>query len=206
MQTEIRLVADKVAKRFGMRPVLRGVSFEVPVGKVVAVTGHNGAGKSTLLRIVASLVATSAGQMRWHEGARARTPHEYRAQVGLFAPDAPVYRELSALENLQFFARARGAQTSDSELCDHLAQFALRERQNDLAGDLSSGLRARLGFAAATLHAPQILLLDEPSANLDEAGRALVRTVLEAQRRRGIALLATNDTRDLDLCDGYLEL
>src|ERR671916_514877 len=109
------LHAHLLSKRFGARPVFRGVSFEVPAGRVVAVAGHNGAGKSTLLRIVAGLVAPSAGEVSLKEGETQLLPQEYRTRIGLFAPDAPVYRELSALENLQFFARARGSKIPDEE-------------------------------------------------------------------------------------------
>ena len=200
------LVAQQLSKRFGARPVFRGVSFEVAPGRVVAVAGSNGAGKSTLLRIVAGLVAPSAGDVALREGETVLSPGEYRSRVGLFAPDAPVYRELSALENLRFFARARGLKISDEELRAHLERFALKGRAADLAGELSSGLRARLGFAVATLHAPSLLLLDEPSANLDEAGRELLAGVLAEQRQRGLALLATNDVRDFSVCDERIEL
>jgi heme exporter protein A len=86
-------------------------------------------------------------------------------------------------------------------LGNHLSQFGLGSRADDLAGDLSSGLRARLGLAVATLHEPRVLLLDEPAANLDEAGRDILRRVLDAQRTRGIALVATNDAREATTYD-----
>jgi heme exporter protein A len=198
------LVASRLGKRYGSRVVFKNLEFSLTSGTVVAVLGANGAGKSTLLRLAAGLLRPDAGEIKV-QGASSSlnviSGAELRASCGLSAPDAPLYRELSCLENLEFFAQARGVNHQNEALLSHLEKFALRARRDDLAGDLSSGLRARLQLAVATLHNPPILLLDEPSANLDEAGRALLKQVLEEQRKRGLALVATNDTRDLELCD-----
>lgn len=194
------LRARDLGKRFGTRTVFRGVSFEVESGRIAAIVGRNGSGKSTLLRLVGGLMRPTAGSISWNEET------ELRWICGLAAPDAPVYRELTALENLEFVARVRGLKVSRDELLNHLEEFGLQNRDADFAGELSSGLRARLGFAVATLPRPTILLLDEPGANLDEAGRKLVMRVLETQRARGIALVATNDARESALCDEAIEL
>ena len=193
------LRAVKVGKRFGSRVVLRDASFEVAPGSVLGVVGRNGAGKSTLLRVVCGLVAPSRGQVVWNGDSP-------RGRCALFAPDAPLYRELTCLENLRFWTHSRG---SNDELRAHLREFALSERANDFAGDLSSGLRARLGLCVAAWHAQNdhpIFLLDEPTANLDEAGRSLVALVVESHRSRGVTLLATNDERDLLMCDAVFEI
>jgi len=193
------LRAQGVGKRFGPRVVLRDASFEVETGQVLGVVGRNGAGKSTLLRVVCGLTSPSRGVVLWNE-------QSTRSHCALFAPDAPLYRELSCLENLRFWTHGRG---DDTLLRAHLNTFALAERANDFAGDLSSGLRARLGLCVAAWHAEHahpILLLDEPTANLDEAGRALVAGLIEAHRPRGVTLLATNDSRDLAMCDDVFEI
>ena len=187
------LRGEKLGKRFGSRIVLRNLDFCVECGQIAAVVGPNGAGKSTLLKIVAGLVAPSAGKVKCD------LIGEPGLWCGLCAPDAPLPRELSAHENLEFIARLRGLarETPDA----HLDRWQLRARRNDLAGELSSGLRTRLQLAAATMHSPGVLLLDEPSANLDEAGRELLKQLLLDQREHGIALLATNDEREAALCD-----
>ncbi len=188
------LSVHNLAKHYGARAVFRGVSFEVARGSVAAIVGSNGAGKSTLLRILAGLLRPARGEIVWSENDIRR---------GLFAPDAPVYRELSVTENLEFFARA---QTEIIDLSAHIARFNLTQRRHDLAGDLSSGWRARLQMCVATLGAPGVLLLDEASAHLDADGLELLHGVLREQRERGIALVATNDPRQAALCDFQITL
>jgi heme exporter protein A len=181
-----------LAKRYGARLVFRDLSFEVQSGQVVAIAGNNGAGKSTLLKIIAGLVRPASGEVN--------LPSESSDRLcGLFAPDAPLYRELSVLENLEFFRTASLVAPESLKL--HLERFHLTSRAGQLVGDLSSGWRARLQLAVATLGDPLILLLDEPSAHLDENGLELLQGVLESQRKRGIALVATNDPREAARCD-----
>ena len=193
-----------VGKRFGTRVVMRDVSFEVEGGEVVAIVGRNGAGKSTLLRLVAGLTQPTIGRIAWIEDG-VENEDNLGWRCGLCAPDAPLYRELTVGENLEFWAQMRSA-VAREELQAYLERFQLRARWNDLAGELSSGLRARLQLAVATWHRPSILLLDEPGANLDEAGRALLSEIVTEQRARGITLLATNDAREAELADRRVEL
>ena len=197
------LRARGLAKRFGARRVFGPLDFEVASGKVIAVIGRNGAGKSTLLKIVAGLERASRGEIVWRDQ---KSEDQQRLLCGLAAPDAPHPRELSVLENLDFVSSVRGLKLGKDDLLSHLESCGLHGREHDLAGELSSGLRTRLSLSIATLHAPPILLLDEPGANLDESGRALLHRVLEVQRTRGIALVATNDAREADLCDVRIEL
>lgn len=191
------LRGEKLGKRFGERLVLRDVSFEAASGTVLGIVGRNGAGKSTLLRIVSGLVAPSRGRILWNDAPT-------RGFCALSAPDAPLYRELTCLENLHLFAGG-----DKSLLQDHLDKFSLGKRAHDYAGDLSSGLRARLGLCLADYfarNAHPILLLDEPTANLDEAGRSLVENLVREHKPRGVTLIATNDPRDLGLCDSIFEI
>lgn len=190
------LEARQLFKRFESRLVLRNLNFQVAPGRCYAVVGRNGAGKSTLLRVVAGLIAPSRGSIQWNDSST-------KGMCALSAPDAPLYRELTCLENLRFFAQGR---VDESELRAHLAKWDLEPRANDFAGELSSGLRARLGLAVASWFELPVLLLDEPSANLDESGRELVARFVDEQKSRGITLLATNDSRDLSWCDGEIQV
>jgi len=189
------LQVQNLGKRYGSRLVLRNVSFEAEPGQVIAVLGANGAGKSTLLRLVCGLTPPSEGRVLWHGASP-------RGHCALAAPGAPVYRELTCLENLSFFAQ--GASTE--ALTSHLGRWGLEKRTQDLASDLSSGLRARLQLSVAAWFEPGVLFLDEPTENLDAAGRELVEKLVGEQRGRGVTLLATNDPRDVALCDLQLVL
>lgn len=185
------LQATQLFKRFGDRLVLRALEFQVQPGEVVAIVGANGTGKSTLLRLVCGLLEPTRGTVTWNG-------QSTRGHCALAAPDAPLYRELTCLENMAFFSRLPSTR---EELHQHLSHFELGKRAEDLAGDLSSGLRARLQLAVAAWFQLPLLLLDEPTANLDEGGKDLVRRLVETQRSRGVTLLATNDSRDIKLCD-----
>jgi heme exporter protein A len=192
------LTLINLTKRYGYRQVFRDVNCQVDSGQIVAVTGRNGAGKSTLLRIVAGLLRPSKGKVLLEEAVSQR--------IGMAAPDAPLYRELTVQENLQFFAQSHLFHQNAPDVEAALERFHLMPRRHDLAGDLSSGWRARLQLAVATFAAPKVLLLDEPAANLDEAGHALLWELLDEQRQRGIALVATNDAREAERCDRALLL
>ncbi len=189
------LEAKALSHRFGARVVLRNLDFRLESGSCVAVVGRNGAGKSTLLRIVAGLIEPSRGDVKW----RGEKPRPFCA---LAAPDAPLYRELSCLENLRFFSGSR----DEKRLQAHLETWDLDARGADFYGDLSSGLRVRLQLAVAAWFERPILLLDEPSANLDAVGRENVARLIQAQRTRGLTLLATNDARDLEWCEMQVEV
>ena len=190
------LEARQLFHRFESRLVLRDLNFQIAPNRCFAVVGRNGAGKSTLLRVVAGLTTPSRGSVSWNASST-------KGMCALSAPDAPLYRELTCLENLRFFAQNR---VDESELRAHLAKWDLESRAHDFAGELSSGLRARLGLAVASWFELPILLLDEPSANLDEGGRELVARLIDEQKSRGVTLLATNDARDLAWCDGEIRV
>ncbi len=206
------LIARRLRKKLGVRLVLREVSFEVARGSSCAIVGCNGAGKSTLLRVLAGVLRADSGRIVWRGeagdegGSEELEGDELRSGCGLFAPDAPLYRELSCGENLLFWAQVRGLGCEEKALRTHLERWQLGARWNEPALALSSGLRARLGLAVATLGEPKLLLLDEPGANLDEAGRELLRELLEEQKARGVVLVASNEPREVALCQSRIEL
>jgi ABC-type transport system involved in cytochrome c biogenesis ATPase subunit len=191
---------DGLRRRFGQLAVLGGVSGRVAAGEALLVTGRNGAGKSTLLRCLAGLLLPDSGTIDYREdgapagsagsasaggsgssGAPPGAPSapldaaERRRRVGLVAPDIAFYGELTVAENLAFFSRLRG-------LPRHRGDELLRRLElppDRPAAALSSGMRQRLRWAWALLHAPRLLLLDEPFQNLDAAGVAVTRRLLE---------------------------
>lgn len=172
----------------------------------LVVTGHNGSGKSTLLGIIAGLVAPTSGEVVLRDGDRQIPSDARRQMVGMVAPDLALYDELSALENLRFFARVRGLKKTDGDLRASLSKLGLEGREDDRLGSYSSGMRQRVKYAFAIMHDPQVLLLDEPSSNLDEAGISAVDSVIRERRMGGVVVIATNDADELHYGDRVLEL
>lgn len=188
MSSTIQLRFSGLRRRFGRLRVLDGVSGATGSGEVLVVTGANGSGKSTLLRCLAGLLAPDAGEVEHREdGGEPLAAAERRLRVGYVAPDLALYEELTAIENLDFFARLRRVPAArGGELLDRLSLPHDRR-----AGALSSGMRQKLRWAWALLHRPRLLLLDEPFQNLDAAGEATVRTLLaEHLAAGGAAVLA----------------
>lgn len=181
------LAFEGVRRDFGRLRVLDGVCGRVEVGQVLLVTGANGTGKSTLLRCLAGLLRPRAGRIDYREDGAPLDAAERRRAVGFVAPELALYDELTAGENLAFFARLRGLPAGrGGELLERLGVPAQRA-----FGLLSSGMRQRVRCAWALLHAPRLLLLDEPFQNLDAAGAERVRDLLAEHLRTGLAVLAS---------------
>jgi heme exporter protein A len=202
----LQLELIDLAANYGARRVFAGVSLKLHAGETLVVAGHNGSGKSTLLRLLCGLQQPTAGRVLFHTGSARYAPHEARALIGWVAPDLQLYRELTALENLAFFARVRGLRRTRADLEALLEAVELGGRGDDLLAAYSSGMAQRLRYAYALLHAPGVLLLDEPTVTLDERGAALFERVVARQRERGITVIATNDPRELRFGDYVLRL
>lgn len=185
------LAADQIGHYFGTLLLFRRVSFTLRGGESLAVTGANGAGKSTLLRILAGLLSPKAGDVTLSVDG---SPVGDRTLcTGLVAPALDVYDDLTAHENLRFLASARRMQARSDRIESVLDQVGLADRADDPVATYSSGMRQRVKYAAALLAEPPLLLLDEPSANLDAAGRQMVDTIIEQQQaREGLLVVATN--------------
>ena len=203
---DLRLELNDLAAGYGARRVLVGLTLTLRSGETLVVAGSNGSGKSTLLRLICGLQRPTAGTITYIAGDWRARPEEARDLVGWVAPDLQLYRELTALENLEFFAQVRGLRRTRAELEALLDQLGLAGRGDDLLAAYSSGMAQRLRYAYALLHRPPVLLLDEPTVTLDEHGAALVEQVVAAQRKRGITIIATNDQRELRFGDYVLRL
>lgn len=206
MTNTIRLELNDIAVEYGARRVLAGVTFDLRAGETLVVAGANGSGKSSLLRVICGLQRPARGTVTIRIGAAAYGPSEALQALGWVAPDLQLYRELTATENLAFFATVRGLQRSQAELETLLEQVGLGGRGGDLLAAYSSGMAQRLRYAYALLHEPPILVLDEPTVTFDERGVSLVEGVIARQRERGISVIATNDPREERFGDYVLRL
>jgi heme exporter protein A len=165
-----------LVRHFGERTVLRKVSVEVPAGATLAVLGRNGAGKSTLLRILATLLRPHGGEVLVLGEPLPRRAWAVRGRLGLLAHDPLLYRDLSGRENLGYHARLHGVAPRRVE--ELLEAVGMTERAGEPVRLLSRGMVQRLAVCRAVLHAPRLLLLDEPLANLDPAATGLVEPLI----------------------------
>jgi heme ABC exporter ATP-binding subunit CcmA len=190
-----------VSRHFGRRRALSQVSLTARAGDVVGLLGPNGAGKSTLIGVLATLVAPTAGEVWYGAQTSRRFPPALRGRIGLLAHELHLYPELSARENLTFFARLYGI--DDRAIVDAaLAAAGLDERGDEPVAGFSRGMRQRLALERALLHAPRLVLLDEPFTGLDDRAVGIVTARLGALAAAGaIVVLATHD---LDLADGLV--
>jgi heme exporter protein A len=176
------LQLEGLARHYGEREALSGVSLTLQEGQTLVVFGPNGAGKSTLLRVLATLLRPHAGSV---SVLGSRLPQEswaVRGRIGLLGHEPLLYRELTARENLRFHARLHGVPLARVE--EVLGLVRMRERSSEPIRTLSRGMVQRVAIARAVLHDPQLLLLDEPRANLDPAAIELVDPLIGSGSKR----------------------
>ena len=165
-----------VVRRYGEREALSGVGLSLPAGRTLVVFGPNGAGKTTLLRVLATLLRPHSGRVRVLGSELPDDAWAVRGRVGLLAHEPLLYRELSAAQNLRYHARLHGIEEERVE--ELLDAVALRGREEEPVRTLSRGMVQRAAVARAVLHDPELLLLDEPYANLDPAAVELAAPLI----------------------------
>lgn len=198
-----RIAVTGVSRHFGRRRALSRVSFECEAGRIAGLLGPNGAGKSTLLSVLATLAAPSAGSVRYGAATAGEAGAALRANIGFLSHDLQLYPELSAFENLEFFAGLHGLDHPRRRAAEALARAGLEDRADDVVEGFSRGMRQRLALERALMHDPRLALFDEPFTGLDEASCDRLAGRLRALRDdRRIVVLATHD---LDIADGLLD-
>ncbi len=204
--TVLRLI--EVSRTFGRRRALNRVSLTLEAGTITALLGHNGAGKSTLLSIAATLLRPSGGDVRYDDLDAAAGGAALRGRIGLLGHDLYLYPELTAAENLRFFANVYALDRIEQRVGEALEAAGLTERRDDITAGFSRGMRQRLALERALIHQPRLVLLDEPFTGLDEASRGALRTRLRALRQSGaIVILTTHDRAAIaDLIDSAVSL
>jgi heme exporter protein A len=193
-----------LARYFGERIALSDVSARVPAGATLAVLGRNGAGKSTLLRILATLLRPHAGEVLVFGQPLPRRGYAVRAKLGLLAHEPLLYRELSGRENLDYHARLHRVDPGRVEQV--LEAVGMERRAEDPVRLLSRGMVQRLAVCRAVLHEPELLLLDEPRANLDPAASELVEPLIGRSSGRTRVLTSHDPKAALAEADHVLAL
>lgn len=183
------IVADRLTKLYGMRPVLRGASFKIERGECVALLGSNGSGKTTLLRILATLLQPTSGELHIGDHDALKDASHARELIGAVFHQTMHYGDLTALENLMFHAQLHNVRDAIQQSRTLLEQVNLKNRANDRVRSFSRGMLQRLSIARALIHAPSVLLLDEPFTGLDQKSGQMLSEILTAQRNCGVCIV-----------------
>ena len=182
----------KLVKRYGLKTVLRGVDFEVQPGEFVALLGPNGAGKTTFLRILASLSRPSLGEVKVANYRLPDQSAQVRARLGVVSHMPLLYNDLTAEENLAFYARMYGLPNFQARITEVLTMVGLDARRRDLVGSFSRGMQQRLAIGRAVLHDPDVMLFDEPYTGLDQDASSMLDEVLRSVAAQGRTVVMTS--------------
>ncbi|MBI9070830.1 MAG: ABC transporter ATP-binding protein [Melioribacteraceae bacterium] len=204
--TNYTLKADAVTQIFGRRLIFDNINFEFKSGNVYGLAGHNGSGKSTLAKIIADIIAPTRGKIIHKLNEEEIASEKLHNHMGFVSPYLVLYDEFSAEENLKHFAKIRGTEFDTERVNFLFNEFDIYNRRKDLMKGYSSGMKQRIKFIFALLHSPELLLLDEPTSNLDNEGKDAVYKMIKNVSEKSLVIVASNEETDLSLCTEILEI
>ncbi len=193
--TEFDIIAEGVTKSFGNIRALSGVDLGVKRGKFLTVFGPNGAGKTTLIKLLSTLTKPTSGKLIISNHDVKKDSDKVRGLIGVISHDPYLYGNLSALENIRFFASLYGVSQAEEKAREAINQVGLGNRMHDLVRTFSRGMQQRLAVARAVIHEPRILLLDEPYTGLDQHGGRIFGDLLKWLKSQNRTIIMT--THDL---------
>jgi ABC-type multidrug transport system ATPase subunit len=205
--TNYSLEASGINKSFGRRLIFNDLQFKFDKSGVYGISGPNGSGKSTLVKIIAGIIGASKGKIIHKLNDMEIAEENLHNHIGFVSPYLVLYEEFSTYENLKLFAEIRGVKFNQERVDYLLNKFLLFKRKDDLLKTYSSGMKQRVKFIFALMHSPQLLILDEPTSNLDDEGKNSVYELVKEEGQKNIVLIASNEKHDLELCGDivYLE-
>lgn len=201
-----RLSATDISKWFGTLKVFSKLNIDLITGESIAVIGPNGSGKTTCLKTMLSIYRPSRGKVTYFEDDTPIDGDKARSRMALVAPYLNLYDQLTAEENLKFFASVSGAELTGSEINAILERMGLEGRGLDYVGTYSSGMQQRLKYAVAVTKKPAYLFLDEPTSSLDDDGKKIVFDLIDELRSSMIILIATNESEEYNLAGKQLRV
>lgn len=202
------LKIENLVQRFGDNTVLRGLTVTTN-HSIIGISGSNGSGKSTLLKCISGLLKPVSGKIIWILKGNRLFPAQLNGQIGFAAPYVELYEGMSISENLEFLRdiKRNGNSSKHPDIPELLSRFQIAGFSRKLYGDLSTGQRQRVKLAAACIHNPPVLCLDEPGSNLDAEGRELIRkTILDFKHEERMVVVASNQLDELELCQEIIDL
>ena len=186
----------EVSKYYGQQAALQSVSLEVKKGEIVGFLGPNGAGKSTLMKIITTYLAADEGQVEVCQENVEENPLSVRQKVGYLAEHNPLYLEMYIKEYLNFISDLYGC--SKERVSDMIELTGLSPEQHKKIGELSKGYRQRVGLAAALIHEPEVLILDEPTTGLDPNQLVEIRTLIKNIGKNKTVMLSTHIMQEVE--------
>lgn len=201
--TEFAIETKGLVKQFGLIEALRGIDFHLRTGEFLTIFGPNGAGKTTLLSILASLTKPTAGEAYVAGYSVSESDPRMRREIGVISHASFLYPDLTALENLVFYAKLYGLDQPEDQAHEALKGVELSLRRHDQVGTFSRGMVQRVSIARAMIHNPSVLFLDEPYTGLDQhASLMLEQHLKKLKTEKRTVLMTTHDFgRGLEMCD-----
>jgi heme exporter protein A len=202
----MKIIAKNLGKKFNARAVIQDVNLNIKSGTALSITGPNGSGKTTLIRLLCGLVRPTHGKIDYFTNQNSTIPGEKIYQyIGLVGPYLELYEDLTAAENIRFFAHMKKRMPDKRWINELFERFALHTYRNQVIKEYSSGMRQRLKYIFALLSQPDILYLDEPTSNLDGAGSEVVYSIMKEQKRDKMLIFATNVASEIQFGDEQIE-
>lgn len=194
------LEVSRLTKYFGRRLIFSNLNFRFVDNGIYGISGPNGSGKSTLVKILAGIIGANKGKVRHSINDKEIIEENIHNHIGFVSPYLVLYEEFSAEENLLMFAKIRGVEYNKQRVDYLFEKFLLLKRKDDLVKTYSSGMKQRLKFIFALMHSPKLIILDEPTSNLDDEGKNSVYEIIREEGNKNIVLIASNEKNDLELC------
>ena len=204
--TDYSVILGNLVKTFGRRLVFNSLNASFESGNIYGISGPNGSGKSTLVKIIANIISPTRGKILHKLGEKNIESEKLHNYLGFVSPYLFLYDEFTAEENLIHISKIRGIKFNRERSDFLFNQFNLFDRRKDLLRGYSSGMKQRIKFIFALLHEPKLLILDEPTSNLDNAGKEKVYELTRKEGEKNLVLIASNEDSDLRLCKQILNL
>jgi ABC-type multidrug transport system ATPase subunit len=204
----LAVAAVGLGKTVDERPVLNNIDLSIPAGEYVVILGINGAGKTTLLKIISTLMPPSAGSLQLFGLPVPKHAAKARSRLGMIGHQSMLYRDLTARENLELFARLYGIVSPRQRAEELLTIVGMIDRADDAVKTFSRGMSQRVSIARALVHDPDLVLADEPFAGLDVPGAAAVERLLDDLHLAGKTIVMVNHdvTQSLRLAERVIVL
>lgn len=201
------LVVNALCKNYGPQVAVAEVSFQLKPGEIVGFLGPNGAGKSTTLKMLAGFIDADKGDIHLRGKKVHLNASVTKKEIGYLPESNPLYQELYVTEYLQFLASIHALENAAAAISEVIVQTGLTPMQHKKIGELSKGYKQRLGIAAAILHKPQLILLDEPTAGLDPNQLIEIRALIQSLSKDTMILFSTHILQEVTaICDRVLVL